>query len=236
MSRSKRDSPTTASDASPAGGPNGSVDGDVAARAASLRERLAKFQPGTPAPDEIPDAVLRHIAVLPTAKRAWRTGLDGSTQRRLLIRAGITRKGNYGPSSQTARALAQLLRREPMLWRIALRSALVDHDNHKTRIADAMLVAIADDPAAFLDSHSVCPEEFVAAAAYVLHGTDREELELVEDELAERLTARGDDRTEDEDAERHRIHGLKELVKALERDIKDRDKRLAACREEGRHA
>jgi Cft2 family RNA processing exonuclease len=225
----ERDDLTTTSDAPPAGGRNVNVDSDIAARAADLREHLAKFQPDTPAPDEIPDTVLRHIAVLPAAKSAWRTGLDRSTQRRLLIRAGVTRKANYGPSSQTARALAQLLRRERTLWDIALQSVLHHHDNRKARIADATLVALADDPAAFLDSRSACPEEFVAAAVYMLHTSDREELELIEDELAERLAARGGDRTEDEDAERHRIHGLEELVKALERDIKDRDKHLAAA-------
>ncbi len=220
---------TTTSDAPPAGGHNGNVDSDIVARAADLRERLAKFQPDAPAPDEIPDTVLRHIAVLPAAKSAWRTGLDRSTQRRLLIRAGVTRKANYGPSSQTARALAQLLRRERTLWDIALQSVLLHHDNRKTRIADATLVALAGDPAAFLDSGSACPEEFVAAAVYMLHTGDREELELIEDELAERLAARGGERAEDEDAERHRIHGLEELVKALEHDIKDRDKQLAAA-------
>jgi Cft2 family RNA processing exonuclease len=195
----------------------------------ALRDRLMTFQPDEPAPDEIPDTVLRHIATLPGAKRAWRTGLDRSSYRRLLIRAGVTRKGNYGPSSQTARMLTQLLRREAALWDIALQSTFRQYDSSKTRIADATLVAIADNPAAFLDSHSACAEEFVAAAAYVLHATDREELELIEDALAERLAARADERAENEDVERHRIHGLEELVKALERDIKERDQRLAAA-------
>jgi Cft2 family RNA processing exonuclease len=229
VSLSEQDDPTTASDTPAAAHVNGELDDDIAIRATVIRERLASFQPDEPAPDEIPDTVLRHIATLPAAKRAWRTGLDDSTYRRLLIRAGVTRKGNYGPSSQTARVLAQLLRRETTLWDIALQSAFRQHDNAKTRIADATLVAIADDPAAFLDSHSACAEEFVAAAAYALHTTDREELELVEDALAERLATRSDERAEHEDAERHRIHGLEELVKALERDIKERDKRLAAA-------
>jgi Cft2 family RNA processing exonuclease len=190
---------------------------------AAVRRRLATFQPPGGAPDWIPPRLLQQIAALPTARRAWRKGPGGPAQRALLIRAGAGGRRDYGPASQTARALATLLRREPLLWDIALQATFQHHD-----VGDGELLALARDPVGYLEARPSCPGEYVVTAAWALGAADRDELALLAEEAARRL----DVAHEDEDAERHRIQGLEDLVQTLEKDLKDRDKRLHSALQE----
>jgi len=193
--------------------------------AAQVRRRLATYQPQAGAPDWIPPSLLRQIAALPTARRAWRKGTGSAAQRALLIRAGARARRDYGPESQTARALATLLRRDALLWDIALQATFQHHV-----LPDDELLALARDPAAYLDAHAACPGEYVVAAACALGAGDEEDLSLLAEEAARRLDVA--DEASAEDVERHRIDGLEELVKSLGRDLKDRDKRLRAAMRE----
>jgi metallo-beta-lactamase family protein len=190
------------------------------APAAQLRRRLATYQPQTGAPGWIPASLLRQIAALPTARRAWRKGAGGPAHRALLIRAGAGGRRDYGPTTQTARALATLLRRDALLWDIALQATFQHHE-----LPDEELLALARDPAGYLEAHPECPAEYVVAAACALGAGGEEELSLLAEEAARRLDVADDA----QDAERHRIDGLEELVKTLERDLKDREKRLRAA-------
>jgi Cft2 family RNA processing exonuclease len=187
------------------------------APAAQVRRRLATYQPQAGAPGWIPSLVLRQIAALPTARRAWRKGAGGPAHRALLIRAGAGARRDYGPESQTARALATLLRRDGLLWDIALQATFQQHD-----LPDEELLALARDPAAYLDAHPACPAEYVVAAACALGAGGQEE-------LAEEAARRLDVADDAEDVERHRIEGLEALVSSLGRDLKEREKELRAA-------
>jgi len=193
----------------------------VTESAAQVRRRLATYQPPAGAPGWIPASLLRQIAALPTARRAWRKGAGGPAHRALLIRAGAGGRRDYGPESQTARALATLLRRDALLWDTAVQATFQHHE-----IPDEELVALARDPAAYLEAHPACPGELVVAAACAL-GRGEEELSLLAEEAARRLGMA--DEAPGEDVERHRIEGLEELVESLGRDLKDREKRLRAA-------
>jgi metallo-beta-lactamase family protein len=190
------------------------------APAAAVRRRLATFQPRGGAPEWIPPRLLQEIAALPTARRAWRKGPGGPAQRALLIRAGAGGRRDYGPVSQTARALATLLRREPLLWDIALQATFQQHD-----VGDEDLLALARDPAGFLEARPACPGEYVVTAAWALGAASTDELAVLAEQAARRLGGAEDD----EDAERHRIQGLEDLVQTLEKDLKDRERRLRAA-------
>ena len=191
----------------------------MAASAAQVRRRLATYQPPAGAPGSIPPSLLRQIAALPTARRAWRKGAGGPAHRALLIRAGAGGRRDYGPESQTARALATLLRRDALLWDIALQATFQHHV-----LPDEELLALERDPAAYLDAHPACPGEYVVAAACAL-GAGEEELALLAEEAAGRIDVADDA----EDVERHRIEGLEELVKSLARDLTEREKHLRAA-------
>src|SRR3954452_10463820 len=136
--------------------------------AKALRRQLATFEPETGAPEWIPSALLQHMVALPTARRSWHKGAGHSAQRAQLIRAGVSRRREYDASSQTARALAGLLRREPMLWDITLQATFEHYDERKQLFSDQDLVALATDPVAYLDAHPECPGEFVVAVAFAL--------------------------------------------------------------------
>jgi Cft2 family RNA processing exonuclease len=210
------------------------VPGDLGASAKALRRRLATFRPTGAAPDWLPSTLLQHIVSLPAARRAWHKGLARSAQRTVLIRAGVGLRREFDASSQTARALAGLVRRDPVLWDVAVQATFAHYDGPKRPFPDEDLVALARDPAAYVDEHPACPAEFVVTTAYALAAADEDELALVADEVAQRLNGRdGAGQAEiDEDAERHRIQALEDLVKALEKDLKDRDKRLRAAERE----
>jgi metallo-beta-lactamase family protein len=198
---------------------------DATSPAKSLRRRLATFEPPTGAPDWMPSTLLQRMVALPTARRAWQKGVGRSAQRALLIRAGAGRRREYDDASQTARALAGLVRREPLLWDVALQATIEHHDE----LSDAELVALADDPAAFVEAHPDCPGELAIVVAYALAQAGEEELARLAEALATRLDAAPE---YDQDAERHRIEGLEDLVAALTKDVKLRDRRLRAAEKE----
>jgi Cft2 family RNA processing exonuclease len=147
-----------------------------------------------------------------------------------LIRAGVSSRREYDASSQTARALAGLLRREPMLWDITLQATFEHYDERKQLFSDQELVALATDPVAYLDAHPECPGEFVVAVAFALGSAAEDELAATAEAVATRLDARNGSR--EEDAERHRIQGLEDLAGTLTRDLKERDRRLRAAERE----
>src|SRR3954466_1877530 len=163
-----------------------SADVAKSAPAAAVRRRLATFQPRGGAPDWIPPRLLPRIAAPPPARRAWRKGPGGAAQRALLIRAGAGGRRDYGPASQTARALATLLRREPLLWDIALQATFQHHD-----VGDEDLLALAHDPAGYLEARPACPGEYVVTAAWALGAAGKDELALLAEEAARRPGGRG---------------------------------------------
>jgi metallo-beta-lactamase family protein len=209
-----------------------SAASDAGSLAKGLRRQLATFEPQTGAPEWVPAALLQHMVALPTARRSWNKGAGHSAQRALLIRAGVSRRREYDASSQTARALAGLLRREPMLWDITLQATFEHYDERKRMFSDRDLVALARDPAAYLEAHPERPGEFVVAAAFALGSVDEEELASMAEAVAARLAARNGAPGTEEDAERHRIQGLEDLVGTLTRDLKERDRRLRAAERE----
>src|SRR4051794_31990796 len=172
------------------------------------------------------------MVALPTAQRAWTKGVGRSAQRALLIRAGAGRRREYDASSQTARALAALLRREPSLWDVALQATFEHYDERRRGLADEDLVALSRDPAAYLEAHPGCPGELVVAVAYALGAADDERLARLAEVAAARLEARAGAPQADQDAERHRIQGLEDLAEALAKDLKDRERRLRTAEAE----
>jgi Cft2 family RNA processing exonuclease len=198
-------------------------------RAAELRRRLATFQPQAGAPEWLSPTLLQQIASLPTARRAWQKGVGRPAQRALLIRAGAGGRRDYGPASQTARAVATLLYRDPVLWDVALQATFQHYDDPKRALPDEDLLALAHDPARYLEDHPACPGEYAVAAAYALGSAGEDELALIAEEAVQRLDAPS---SALEDAERHRIQGLEDLVKSLGKDLKDREKRLRAALKE----
>lgn len=81
---------------------------------------------------------------------------------------------------------------------------------------DEELLALARDPAAYLEEHPACPGEHVVATACALGAGGEEELSLLAEEAARRLDV-ADDR---EDVERPRIEGLErggELLRPADR-------------------
>ncbi|HET6551767.1 MAG TPA: MBL fold metallo-hydrolase [Solirubrobacter sp.] len=205
---------------------------DVGPLAKGLRRRLATFEPDTGAPDWVPAVLLQRMVALPTARRAWQKGVGRSAQRALLIRAGAGRRREYDASSQTARALAALLRREALLWDVALQATVEHYDERRHVLADEALVKLAADPAAFADAHPDCPGELVVTVAYALRAADEEGLARLAEAVARRLH---DTPQPDEDAERHRIEGLEDLVETLTKDLKERERRLRAADREAQH-
>jgi metallo-beta-lactamase family protein len=209
-----------------------SAASDVRSLAKGLRRQLATFEPESGAPEWVPSALLRHMVALPTARRSWHKGAGHSAQRALLIRAGVSRRREYDASSQTARALAGLLRREPKLWDITLQATFEHYAERRQLFSDQDLVALARDPATYLEAHPERPGEFVVAAALALGSADEEELASMAETVAARLAAQIGALAAEEDAEHHRIQGLEDLAGTLTRDLKERDRRLRAAERE----
>jgi metallo-beta-lactamase family protein len=206
--------------------------GDARSLAKGLRRRLATFEPEAGAPEWVPSALLQRMVALPTAQRAWTKGVGRSAQRALLIRAGVGRRREYDAASQTARALAGLLRREPMLWDIALQATFEHYGERTQQFPDHDLLALAHDPAAYLADQPDCPGEFVVAAAFALGVADEDDLASMAETVVERLAAPDGGAGAEEDAERHRIRGLEDLVGALTRELKEWERRLRASERE----
>jgi Cft2 family RNA processing exonuclease len=197
-----------------------------------VRRKLATFEPDAGAPDWIPSPLLQRMVALPTARRAWNKGVGRSAQRALLIRAGAGRRRDYDADSQTARALATLLRREPVLWDVALQATFEHYDERRHVLSDESLLALAHDPGRFIDDHPECAGEFVVAVAYALESATEEDLARIADGAVRRLDVRDAAPQSDEDAERHRIAGLEDLVETLTKDVKERNRRLRAAEKE----
>jgi Cft2 family RNA processing exonuclease len=197
-----------------------------------LRRQLATFEPQTGAPEWIPSSLLRHMVALETARRSWHKGAGHSAQRALLIRAGVSRRRDYDASSQTARALAGLLRREPLLWDITLQATFEHYDERRQLFSSKDLVTLANDPADYLDAHPERPGEFVFAVAFALGSAGEDELASMAETVAARLEPAARSRATAEDADRHRMQGLEDLITTLTRDVKERDRRLRTAERE----
>jgi metallo-beta-lactamase family protein len=209
-----------------------SVAGDARSQAKLLRRQLATFEPQTGAPEWIPPALLQHMVALETARRSWHKGAIHSAQRALLIRAGVSRRRDYDASSQTARALAGLLRREPLLWDITLQATFEHYDERRQLFSSEDLVTLASNPAAYLRAHPERPGEFVFAVAFALGSAGEDELASMAEAVAARLESDAGAGATEEDADRHRIQGLEDLAGTLTRDLKERDRRLRAAERE----
>ena len=83
---------------------------------------------------------------LPTTRRAWQKAAGQSPHRAALIRAGAGRRRDYDARSQTARALATLLRREPQLWDVALQATFEHYGERRRVLADDDLLALGARP------------------------------------------------------------------------------------------
>ena len=177
----------------------------------------------------MPSSVLQHMVALPTTRRAWQKAAGQSAQRALLIRAGVGRRREYDAGSQTARALAGLLRREPRLWDIALQATFEHYGDRRRVLTDDDLLSLARDPLAYVDTHPDCPGELAIAVSYALASAEDAKLVRMADVVAARLEALDGATETDEDAERHRIQGLEDLVGTLTKDIKDSERRLRAA-------
>jgi Cft2 family RNA processing exonuclease len=206
-----------------------SAAADVGSLAKGLRRRLATYEPEAGAPDWLPTTLLRHMVALPTARRSWHKGATHSAQRALLIRAGVRRRHDYDARSQTARALAGLLRREPLLWDITLQATFEHYSKGPQAVSDGDLVALADDAVGYLDAHPDQPGEFVVTAAFALGAASEDALAEMAETVAGRLEAGERTPGSDQDAERHRIQGLEDLVSTLTADLKQRDRRLRSA-------
>jgi hypothetical protein len=205
---------------------------DTRAQAKALRRRLATFEPAEGAPDWMPTVLLRHLVALPTARRAWSKGVGRPSIRALLIRAGAGRRRDYDAASQTARSIAGLVRREPALWDITLQATFEHYGGRKGPFADDDLVAIAHGPGAYLEQHPRCAGEYVIVVAFALGSAGEDELAAIAELVAARLEDDAAAEPPDEDAERHRIQGLEDLVGSLTRDLEERERRLRGAERE----
>ena len=179
----------------------------------------------------MPSSALQHMVALPTTRRAWQKAAGQSPQRALLIRAGAGRRREYDAGSQTARALARLLRREPQLWDVALQAT-----SSTTAIGGACspTTICCRWPAIRWRNRypSRVPRRACARGELRVGSDEDEKLVRVADVVAERLEALDGATETDEDAERHRIGGLEDLVATLTKDLKESERRLRAAMRE----
>jgi len=116
--------------------------------AVELASRIRTWTPETPAPEWVPDPVLRRWVTLAPVTQHWKTGLDrGSPAERIrLVRLGVRRKGGIAADSLAARGLAQFVRADLQHWMVVADLALEHYRAAGELVPLDELPDLANDP------------------------------------------------------------------------------------------
>jgi Cft2 family RNA processing exonuclease len=193
----------------------------------AFERALAYPQPGTVAPEWLPDRVLREWVAMPEVCAHVVRGLDTARgpAKFELIRAGVTRKQrSWRPESTVAGNLAKLTRSSETVWGNVARIALKRHYLADGAFTPAGLVRIAVDPDGVYDDGD-CPPAGVLLCAMALD-VDETTLRLIADDCA---TVLGQLTVLDHaTAQQERIDALEAEAKELRRTAKDANNALRA--------
>jgi len=147
-----------------------------------LAEVVRRYKPRSPAPKWLPDRLLTHLVMLPSAVSCWREGLDkaSKTERLQLIRAGIRRKGPM--DAPTASRMVALCRSGREWWSRAFSAAVEQYREWGECVAEDDLARLRRAPVEFLLEQGERYHPVAVLLCGLALGADSESLGLVAEE------------------------------------------------------
>jgi ribonuclease BN (tRNA processing enzyme) len=200
-------------------------------------ERL--FSPGAaaPAPQWVPEPLMREWVTQPCVLKVLRDGLDQASkaERQQLILTGIGRKGPVAPDSPTAGALARLCYQHAAWWGRVAGNAMRDYSRADRSLTFSDISGLPDN----LDDLLADYDAEVIVLTCLRLGDEGDEVQVVATEAAEALGTTAVAAAVDEEI--HSLRSRLELAESerreAERELKDeKQKRRAAEQKSDTHA